>query len=618
MCGIFGFLGYDFDIDKLYQNLLILQNRGYDSAGLSSIIRDRFLIHKYASTESQTAFELLKPYLREYEKVNNFISHVRYSCIGIPSDRNSHPHSDYTGKFALVHNGIIENYNSLKNELISRDIKFTSETDTEVIVNLIGYYYSIDNEKNERMAIEKAIERLEGTWGLVIQCLDKPDKLFCVRHGSPLLIGLNDNYAMVASEQSGFANYIKNYISLNNKDMIELRKENGKVVFDTIKHYNMLKVQIENIAPTPDPFPHWTLKEIHEQFEASFRTMGMGSRLQDDRLVKLGGLDNARKDIIDIDNLIILGCGTSYHAGLYSSEYFKKISGFDIVQIFDGAEFTTFDIPRKGKTGLLLLSQSGETKDLHRCVDIAKELNLIMIGVINVVDSVIARDVQCGVYLNAGKEMGVASTKCFTSQVIALSMIACWFSQNRKINEVGRMEIIKSLRTLPYDINTTIKTTSDICIKVAEYLIKYESNFLLGKGQNKAIAMEGALKIKEIGYINSNGYSTSSLKHGSYALIFKGFPTILLLPDDSMFHRNNSVGEELKSRRSFVISISDRDDNDEYMKNTYNINIKVPKNKIFFGVISNICLQLIAYNVAIIKGNNVDMPRNLSKAVTVD
>jgi len=619
MCGIFAFLGYDFDIEKLYQNLLILQNRGYDSAGMSSITGSKFLIHKYASLENKSAFELLKTHMNEYGKVNNFISHVRYSCIGIPSDNNSHPHIDYTGKFALVHNGIIENYSSLKKELISNGAKFSSDTDTEVIVNLIGYYYQNqdDQKKNSRYAIEQAIERLEGTWGLVIQCLDEPNKLFCVRHGSPLLIGINNDYGMVASEQSGFSKHVKNYVSLNNHDIVELRKEDGRVVLDTTQSYNLMKVQTDNFALTPDPFPHWTLKEIHEQFEASFRTMGMGSRILDDKHVKLGGLDNSIKDIIDIENLILLGCGTSYHAGLYCSDLFKRISGFNTVQILDGAEFTPFDIPKKGKTGLILLSQSGETKDLHRCVDIAKELGLMMIGVINVVDSAIARDVQCGVYLNAGKEMGVASTKCFTSQVIALSMIACWYSQNRNINEVGRMEVIRSLRTLPYDINNIIKTKNDECVNVAKYLIDRESAFLLGKGQNKAIAMEGALKIKEIGYINANGYSTSSLKHGSYALINKGFPTILLLPDDSMFQRNNSVGEELKSRQSYVVCITDREV-DEYLTNIYDINIKIPKNNVFFGLLSNICLQLVAYHVAIMKGNAVDMPRNLCKAVTVD
>lgn len=620
MCGIFAFIGAGIEAEKLYECLCILQNRGYDSAGMSSIINNKFLLHKYAGDRDRSPFDLLKPHIQEHSRTENFISHVRYSCIGVPSDRNSHPHIDYTGKFSLVHNGIIENYSLLKKELSG--INFSSDTDSEVIVNLLGYYYDQTNQQvskkdRVRTAIEKTLNRLEGTWGLVIQCLDEPNKLYVARNGSPLLIGLKDDFVMVASEQSGFSNHVSDYISLRDGDIIEITKDNqGKVLIDDNTH-ELHKVNSENFVLTPDPFPHWTLKEIHEQFEASLRTMGMGSRIKGDRLVKLNGLDGKKDEIIDVDHLIVLGCGTSYHAGLYVVPVFKKISGFHTVQIFDGAEFNHHDISSTGKSGLILLSQSGETKDLHRCIDIAKERDLVTIGVINVVDSAIARDVDCGVYLNAGKEMGVASTKSFTSQVIALSMIACWFSQNRNINESERIDIIKSLSKLPYDINDTIKTTSEECKTVAEYLSGHNSGFLLGKGQNKAIAMEGALKIKEIGYLNTNGYSTSSLKHGSYALIEEGFPTIILLPDDAMFQRNNSVGEELKSRQSFVISITDRDDT-EYLRETYDININIPHNKEFFGVLSNICLQLIAYNVAVIKGNRVDRPRNLCKSVTVD
>ena len=611
MCGIFSFLGYDFDIENLYKCLLILQNRGYDSAGISSIIGSEFLIHKYASTEKDSGFELLKPHLPKHQHVNNFISHVRYSCIGVPSDRNSHPHMDFSGKFSLVHNGIIENYSTLKAELISQGVTFKSETDTEVIVNLIGYYYS--KGYGIRESIDTAIHRLSGTWGLVIQCLNEPGKLFCSRHGSPLLIGFGDNFVMISSEQGGFAQYVKNYISLNNQDIIELVKTDNKVVFNKLKDYHLQQVNIEHFEPTPDPYPHWTLKEIHEQVEASLRTMGMGSRIQDDRKVRLGGLDSNKEDLLKLDNLILLGCGTSYHAGLYSSHLFKQISGFNTVQVIDGAEFDRSDIPKIGRTGLILLSQSGETKDLHRCVDVARQNDLMMIGVINVVDSIIAREVHCGVYLNAGKEIGVASTKCFTSQIIALSMIACWFSQNRSIHEIERIKIIQDLRRLPYDIKHTLSETQDECLEVAKYLVNYHSAFLLGKGKNSAIALEGALKIKEIGYINSNGWSTSSLKHGSYALLEKGFPVVILLPDDIMLQRNHSVGDELKSRSAFVVSISDVDQEREY-----DINITVPKNEVFFGVLSNVCLQLIAYHTAILKGNKVDTPKNLCKTVTVD
>lgn len=603
MCGIFGYIGQTFDINELYQCLLMLQNRGYDSAGMSAIINNDFLVRKFATIETKTAFDILRQHLNEFINLNNFISHARYSCVGIPSDYNSHPHVDFTNKFSLVHNGIIENYSQLKSELIEEGVKFKSDTDTEVIVNLIGYYHALNHTVKD--SIDMAIKRLTGTWALAIQSIDEPDKLYCARYGSPLLIGFGQNFIMVASEQSSFRQHVKNYISLNNHDIIEL---NNHATID-LNNYKLLGINQENFESTPAPYDHWTIKEIHEQFDSSIRTMT--NRIIDNKIVKLGGLESFSNELIKLDNLILLGCGTSYHAGLYASYLFKQISGFNTVQVFDGAEFDKTDIPKTGKTGLVLLSQSGETKDLYRCIDIAKENNLITIGVINVVNSAIAREVHCGVYLNAGKEMGVASTKCFTSQVIALSMIACWFSQNRSINEAIRISILRDLRRLPYDIQNVINM-SEQCLEISRYLFNRNDIFLLGKGKNMSISMEGALKIKEIGYINANGYSTASLKHGSYALLDKGFPVIILLPNDNMFHRNHSVGEELKSRRAFVISISDT------QVDRYDHNLRVPKNETFFGLIANVCLQLIAYHTAVLRGNSVDCPKNLAKCVTVD
>lgn len=611
MCGIIAFLGYGCGMQKAYEGVIILQNRGYDSAGICSVKDNNFIIHKYASERNNSAFDKLEHVLNDFEGSTNLILHSRWATNGSVNDKNSHPHIDYTGKFSLVHNGIIENFATLKKELISKGVTFQSQTDTEVIVNLIGYYYN--QCQNARCAIEMAIDRLEGTWGLTIQCLDQPDKLYCARHGSPILIGFSDDYAMVASEQSGFARYIDQYISLNNKDIVELTKEDGKVTFKMLDDYDLRDVTAEKCLLTPDPYPHWTIKEINEQFESSMRAMGMGGRILNDKQVRLGGLNSHLDDLIDIDNLIILGCGTSYHAGLYCINLFKMMSGFNTVQIFDGSEFNKNDIPKIGKTGLILLSQSGETRDLHRCIDVARENNLMMMGIVNVVDSMIARDVHCGVYLNAGREVGVASTKAFTSQVIILTLIAVWFAQHRDINEVMRMEVIKGLRSLPYDIKRIINENEDKCIKIAEYLVNTDSIFTLGKGRNEAIAKEGALKIKEIGYVNCNGCSTGCLKHGPYALIQKGFPIITLLPDDNMFPKNNSVSNELHSRHAYIVGISDRELDDKY-----NVKIKIPNNAHFYGLLANVCFQLIAYHLAVIKGNEVDKPRNLAKTVTTD
>lgn len=611
MCGIIAFLGYRHGITQLYDGIIILQNRGYDSAGISSIINEKFLLNKFASTPNKTAVECLEPYINEHSGSYNSIGHTRWGTTGCTTlDANSHPHIDFTNKFSLIHNGIIENYAELKKELIDQNIIFKSETDTEVIVNLIGSYYQKGSTINE--SIEKTIQRLEGTWGLVIQCIDEPDKLYCARHGSPILIGFGEDFIMVASEQSGFSRYIKNYIILNDNNIVELVKKDGKVNFNRLDEYKLRKVTDENIELSPDPFQHWTLKEIHEQFESSIRAMGRGGRILNDKEVRLGGIDSCI-ELVHIDNLILLGCGTSYHAGLHCLDLFKRISGFNTVQIFDGSEFNTYDIPKIGKTGLILLSQSGETKDLYQCIEIAKNSNLVTIGVINVVDSMIAREVNCGVYLNAGKEVAVASTKSFTSQVIVLNLIAIWFAQSRNLHEIKRMELISGLRKLPYDIKRVIYENNDKCIEVAKYLMDYNTVFILGRGQNEAIALEGALKIKEIGYVNCNGYSTTGLKHGPYALLDKGIPVITLLPDDNFYARNNSVGDELKSRQAFVIAISDKPS-----QNNYNINITISKNSPYFGILASVCMQLIAYHLSILKGNNCDRPRHLCKSVTTD
>lgn len=616
MCGIVAYLGHSSGIDKLYEGLLILQNRGYDSAGISSLFDNNFLIHKYASTQSQTAFELLKPHLEQHNNSMNIIGHSRFSCSGMACDKNSHPHMDYSKKFVLIHNGIIENYVALKNELKQLGINFISDTDTEVIVNMIGYYYSLD--QNVEIAIEKTVQRLEGTWGLVIQFIEESDKLYCARHGSPLLIGFGEDFAMISSEQSGFGRNFKDYLSLDNHDIVVLQKEDNKVklINKENKVYFKRLIQNQDVETYLSNYPHWTLKEIYEQYESSNRATGNGSRIFDETSVKLGGLDSKKTELLSIDNLILLGCGTSYHAGLFVLDTFKKISGFNMAELIDASDFELFDIPKNGKTGLLLLSQSGETKDLHRCLEIGKENELFMIGVVNVVDSMIAREVDCGVYLNAGREVGVASTKCFTSQVIVLNMIACWFAQHRNIHEVFRKKIINNLQILPQQIRYVLDTGYDISKKIAQDIINYGEVFLLGRGNNRAIAMEGALKIKEIGYINAAGYSTACLKHGTYALLDEGFPVIMLLPEDSFFSRNNSVGDELKSRKAFIVTITDKINNTDNIE--YNVTIKVPKNENFFGILSNIYLQLIAYNIAVLKGNSVDTPKNLCKTVTVD
>ena len=617
MCGIIGILAknniniLEFVLNGLKQ----LQNRGYDSAGISVSTNEyKFDTFKFASTSDKPSLNKLEDYIKDVkiklsDNANTSIGHTRWATHGAKTDTNSHPHISYDGKVILAHNGIIENYSSLKNKLLKENITFKSETDTEVISNLIAYYYQKGVTFCE--AIQATLSQLEGTWGLVIINTETPDKLYCVRKGSPLLISQNEDFVMVSSEQSGFNGKVNNYFILEGNDLCEISYNNGNISVKTEKKYKLKDTIKDNFDLSPYPYQHWTLKEIEEQYEASLRALSFGGRLLDDDKVKLGGLEGHLEILKRIDNIIFLACGTSYHAALIGCNYFKELCFFNSVSIYDGAEFNEKDIPNIGNTALILLSQSGETKDLHRCINIGRDHDLFLIGIVNVVDSMISREVDCGVYLNAGREVGVASTKCFTNQVIILSMMSIWFSQihNKNINK--RKEFIKSLRQLP----NLIKKTIELSIKNVDNvlnLINKDNLFILGKGRSESIAREGALKIKEISYIHAEGYSGSSLKHGPFALLSKEFPVILVAPENEHYNKMVNVYEEIKSRHSPILFITDNS------KCEYTDKILIPKSSCFSDLLSIIPLQMIAYKLSLLRNINPDFPRNLAKSVVVE
>ena len=628
MCGILGFIGYNNSFDISFQGLKMLLNRGYDSCGCAGIKENKLIIHKYANILNRDMINLLESHKNEFDECQVLINHSRWATNGAKTDENAHPHVDFKNKIALVHNGIIENYIILKKELEKEGIHFKSQTDTEVIVNLIGYYYH-QKHKSFEDSIIQATNRLHGTWALVIICVDIPNKLFCVRHGSPLLIGFGDNFMIATSEQSGFCGNVKDYICLNNKDIIILEKKNGKVIFEQKDLYQIKNITISDIVSTPFPYNHWTLKEINEQVDSSKRSINFGARLLDDDKVKLGGLDKNIDKLMSVEHLILLGCGTSLNAGIHGVSFFKELANFNTVQAFDAGEFHERDIPKYGKTVLVLLSQSGETNDVYRCITIAKKYNLFTIGIINVVDSLIAREVDCGVYLNAGKEIGVASTKAFTSQIIVLSLVAIWFSQNKNINDNKRKEYIRCLRNLSADIKQTIKDVENDCKIVADFLKDKTSCFILGKGLMESYAREGALKIKEISYIHAEGYSAVSLKHGPFSLLDENIPVIITNPyskskdekENLDYMRVQLTIEEVASRCAPIILITNkRFEEDAHDENTHKkekFYIKVPTNGKFEGILHLIPMQLIAYYLALNKGLNPDMPKNLAKCVTV-
>jgi len=613
MCGIVAYLGYREAKDILIEGLTILQNRGYDSAGISTIDSDGNLITTKNASKDTTSDSI--KYLAEtlYQHKNNKIgiAHTRWASQGSVNMINSHPHNDVSSRFSLVHNGVIENYDFLKKFLLKAGITCISDTDTEVIVQLI-YYYSTTG-LNFEDSVKEAVSKLEGTWGIVVLDRYNPDTIIACRHGSPILLGISDDEVFIASEAVAFQKYTNQYISLNNDEIsIITYKDKLNISLSGNYEFNRIKsVAHEEILLTPDPYEHWTLREIDEQPNTILAALNNGGRIINNSEVALGGLNMNKDVLLKIKNLIIVGCGTSRHAGLFISDIMRSISGFNTVQVVDGSEFDKSYITQD--CGLLALSQSGETKDVMRCLEIIPQ-DVPTFSVVNRVESQIARTTGCGVYLNSGREVAVASTKCFTAQIVVLLLITIWFAQNRNINIKKREEFIENLRRLSFCYQSVLSSKIIIakCHEVAVYLRNWNSCFLLGKGLSSYIAYEGALKFKEIGYIHAEGYPGGSLKHGPFALIDKGMPIILMLLNDSDRSYMESTVNEVKARGAYTIVITNIS---EY--NEGNINIHLPNNGILSALLSVIPLQLISYNLSKIKGINCDKPRNLSKTITI-
>jgi len=609
MCGISAYLGINNNAIKcIISSLKMLQNRGYDSAGIC-IIKNNILNNVKFASDNISSIEKLEN--KKIDESTIAISHTRWATHGPKNDINAHPHIDYTNRFAIVHNGIIENYYEIKQDLINHGINFKSETDTEVIINLISYNFT--KTKNLKEAIKQATNIMEGTWGIVIMDKENPNTLFATCHGSPLIVGTSEDKIMITSEISGFCNFISYYTILKENIIHECNNIDGKLKIN-INNDKLKKIK-KNALFEKNNYPYWTIKEIMEQPSTILRTLNNGARIKNNYEVKLGGLELFKKELFNLDHLIILGCGTSLNAGNIGKYYFENFNLFDTVSVYDGAEFTNKLIPRKGTSGLLLLSQSGETKDLHRCIKIGKENDLIIISIVNVVDSMIAREADCGIYLNVGREIGVASTKSFTSQVIVLSMISIWFAQYKNVFKINRLNMIKDLRQLSNDVSYLLNCHTETVLNIAKDIINLKKNslFVLGKSYCQNIAIEGALKIKEISYIHAEGYSGSALKHGPFALLEKNTPVIFIAPNDENFNKMLNSAEEVKSRYAKVYFITDKDIN-----NMFETVIKIPENKTFSGLLGGIILQLVAYNLAILKGINPDFPKNLAKVVTVE
>lgn len=607
MCGLIAYLTrYSTNIfDVLCEAIEMVKNRGYDSVGIEVIENGAFVQRKYANTIAKTGFDLLKVSRNSFDIGHIGHAHSRWKTSSSASDANSHPFVDCHGRFSLVHNGIIENYTSLKKFLIEKGYTFSAETDSEVVVNLISYHY--DLLKNVPAAITKAISEISGTWAFSILTILEPNTLYVCKRGSPLLIGFNEHEIMAASETSGFCNRFSQYFALDNDDILALSFN------ETI---NTSKYKIHSLTDTyyetsPSPFPHWMLKEIHEQPHSLLRALNNGGRIDSPYTVKLGGLEQLTSRLLGIENLVILACGTSYHAGIYGSYWFKSMGIFNTVLTFDAAEFTLSDLPRKN-VGVIILSQSGETKDVHRCVELIRSTDYPIIGVINTVESLLARESDCGVYLNCYREVGVASTKSFTSQCLVLVLISIFFAQHHNVSERKRGLCISSCHSLSRSFgNLLTPLTTHKCVHIASLLSSHKSCFILGRGELYPIALEGALKLKEIGYLHAEGFSHSALKHGSYALIEPGFPIIVLGNDEV---KTNILIDQIKSREATVILISNYANTNLKVDHYIEIDDRSELSSILYVSI----LQLISYYLGISKGVDPDYPRNLAKSVTVD
>lgn len=592
MCGIIACIGKEaspFIINGLKQ----LQNRGYDSAGISLLYQRQWTLQKYASQDSVQQLSNI-----DYPPSLNGIGHTRWATHGAKTIENAHPHRSQNGEFMLVHNGIIENYKILKEFLTNKGFVFYSQTDSEVIVNLLEYY---SHKYNVLESIQWVTRKMEGTWGLCIQCLKEEHTIYCVRHGSPLLVSHNGEFALVSSEYSGFCGIMNHYIELQSNDVCKIDYDQDTIHINTHHTYELKTVPDELFSYTHEPYLHWTQKEIFEQPQTIHHVTNHGSRYHLDGTIFLGGLN--KELLSDIQHIILLGCGTSYFSACIGCKYIKTWCNFVSVQCLDAGEFSVSDIP-KGKCAFLLVSQSGETKDLHKCIDLLQDH--IKIGVINKVDSAIAREVDFGCYLNAGREVGVASTKSFVSQVVLLSMIALWFSQLQRGLQSIHRKVIQDLGQLSEQIAQALK------VDVIPYLPMFKDHcFILGKEYDEYSAKEASLKMKELAYLHAEGYSSSSLKHGPFALLDEEFPVILLAPRDKHWQKNENVYEELKSRTRHILTITNEPLDRE---NT----IMLPKNKTYQCILNIIPLQLLSYELAVLRGYNPDTPRNLAKVVTVE
>jgi glucosamine--fructose-6-phosphate aminotransferase (isomerizing) len=611
MCGIVGYIGPKDAYPILINGLKRLEYRGYDSAGIA-LIDEGFNVHKCKGKVA----DLERIGASKTKSGNIGMGHTRWATHGEPNEVNAHPHSSCKNHFVLVHNGIIENYASIKRHLKSRGVTFTSDTDTEVLVNLIEHLY-LEGDLSAELAILMALNKVEGAYGIVVACKDEPDKLFAARKGSPLVIGVGQGEYFLASDATPLVEHTQNVIYLNDEDFavisrdrLVLRSLRNSTHSPEIKELDLSIGEIDK-----EGFAHFMLKEIFEQPRAIQDTF-RGRVLPDESGILLGGLHDVLPKLYSAKRIIITACGTSWHAGLVGEYFFEELARVP-VEVEYSSEFRYRNPIIHPEDIVLAISQSGETADTLAAIKLAKEKNATVLGICNVVGSSIARETHAGVYTHAGPEIGVASTKAFTAQVTVLIMMALMTGRNNgTLSQERYEELIRELVEIPVKLRKILEKDAEI-LEVARQFKDTNNAIYLGRGVFFPVALEGALKLKEISYVHAEGYPAAEMKHGPIALIDENMPVVVVAAKDQTLDKVVSNVQEIKARKGKVVAIVT--EGDQEISRLADHVIEVPDSMPEFSVLlSVIPLQLLAYHIAVLRGCDVDQPRNLAKSVTVE
>ena len=621
MCGIIGYVGAKSASPILLAGLRRLEYRGYDSAGVA--VLDRAGIH-VRKTVGKIDDGIARRLRVEPVAGNLGIAHTRWATHGAPSNKNSHPHLDGSGRIAVVHNGVIENYDLLKQRLLAAGHKFKSDTDTEVLAHLIGdYYQQIKSGKRPAesgnaltAAVCAALREVIGTYGLAVLCADFPDTLIGARRGSPLIIGLGQGENFLASDANAIVSHTKKVVYLNDYDVATITPER----FDVLNlGADTANVQISNLEFSQEDaargkHAHFMLKEIYEQPQ-TVRNALRGRLDFEGATARFGGLNLTAAGLRGIDRIIIAASGTSWHAALVGEYLIEELAQLP-VEVEFAHEFCYRNCPLEKNTVLLVLSQSGETADTLAALREAKRRGHRALAIVNVVGSTIARESDGGIYMHAGPEIGVASTKAFVSTISILTLLAVHLGRLRHLSAKRALEILHGLEALPKQIEK-ILAQSDALKKLAKKYHPADDFFFLGRGYTFPIALEGALKLKEISYIHAEGYSAAEMKHGPIALIDKKTPTVFLVPQDAMYDKTMANLAMIRARQGPIIALAT--EGDKGIKKVADDVIYLPKTlELLNPILATVPLQLFAYHIAVARGCDVDKPRNLAKSVTVE